>query len=258
MYSALVRKRAVGLRLRGKTYTEIASKLKVAKSSLSLWLRDLPFPKESTSASKKKYFLKFVQPKGALANHNKKLKMWDELHREAKEEVKILPMNYDFLRSLLVMLYWAEGSKFDKGGISFVNTDPRIASLFITLLRHCYEIDESRLRVRLHLHWYHSITNTRNYWATLLNVPGKQIQKVYIKKRNRSKRFRKNFMGICFIRYNDSRMRRSMLAYAFALQAKIAPIAQGIERVPAEDEAGGSNPPRRAINSKLEINEKRF
>jgi hypothetical protein len=37
---------AVQLRLQGLTYDEIAAELRVSKSSLSLWLRDLPHPDE--------------------------------------------------------------------------------------------------------------------------------------------------------------------------------------------------------------------
>ena len=224
-HAATLRKSAEELRHSGKTYPEIALQLSVSKSTLSLWLRELPKPAESEAKARRIYFLTKVQPLGAAANHKKRLDMWRELQKEAMEETKVHERaDVSLLKALLSVLYWAEGTKFDRGGISFVNTDPRVAALFIMLLRRCYEIDEKRLRVRLHLHWYHPIKKTREYWSELLNIPKAQIQKAYIKKRNRGKRFRKNFMGICFIRYSDSRMRRSMLSYAFALQEIIAPI----------------------------------
>ena len=57
-------------------------------------------------------------------------------------------------REFLVLglaLYAGEGSK-SPGEVRFANTDPRMIVVFITWLRHFFEIDESRLRVRLYLH----------------------------------------------------------------------------------------------------------
>jgi hypothetical protein len=50
-----------------------------------------------------------------------------------------------------VMLYAGEGAKRD-GNLLLANSDPRMISLFCAWLRHFFEIDESRLRVRLYLH----------------------------------------------------------------------------------------------------------
>ena len=113
---------------------------------------------------------------------------------------------------MLAMLYSAEGARH-KGvsGLKFANTDPKMAQLYITLLRKCYKLDESRFRIRLHLHYYHSIKKSKKIWSKLLNVPLDQFSKPYIKKRSKTKKFRKNFIGICFISYLDSNIRREIM-----------------------------------------------
>lgn len=234
------------LRLQGMTYQEIGGKLDVAKSTLSLWLRDLPFPEASQPNARRRYFLENVQRRGAAANREKRLAMWRRYAEEAKLEMgSVDRTNQQLARAILSMLYWAEGSKHDRGGLTFANTDPRLAALFLSLLRRCYRLDEQRLRVRLHIHHYHDPEKVEWYWSKLLSIPLNQFQKTFVKPRSATKRFRQNFMGICFVRYQDSAMRRSIMSYAYALQDHLAPVAQGIERVPAEDEATGSNPVRR-------------
>ena len=153
--------------------------------------------------------------------------MWRSLKKEAAIAVKAYK-NYDtpVLLSLLSILYWAEGTKYDKGGVVFTNTDPRLAYLFLDLLRKTCDIDESRLRVRLHLHYYHKKGETVKFWSDLLKVPVDQFHGTYVKKRSANKRFRKNFIVICFIKYGDTQTRRKILSYAYALQEHLAPVAQ--------------------------------
>lgn len=227
MYSHKVRAKAVNLRVNGLTYDEIAEKLKLSKGTLSLWLKDIPFPEKSTTRAKKLYFLTHVQKKGAEANRLKKELMWLLLMDEAKEEVKKIKTNDDqLLMSILSILYWAEGTKYDRSGLVFTNTDPKLSWLFLDLLRRTCEIDESRLRIRLHLHYYHRRAEAIEYWSNLLKIPVEQFRGTYVKKRSRTKRYRKNFMGICFIKYGDTRTRRKILSYAYALQERLAPVAQ--------------------------------
>jgi len=110
------------------------------------------------------------------------------------------------------MLYWAEGTKTDPGSLIFVNTDPVLASFYLRLLRSTIPIDESKLRVRLHLHYYHSHPNARRYWSELLAIPESQFGKIYVKKRSKRKKFRRNFQGICSIVYADTQLLREILA----------------------------------------------
>ena len=227
MYSLVTHQKAEGLRNSGLTYDEISNKLKVSKSTLSLWLDKVPFPDKSKPDAKKLYFLAHVQSKGAAVNRLKKEQMWLTLQARARTYVRTHSINDHLLSmSLLSVLYWAEGTKYDRGGVVFTNTDPRLSYLFLDLLRKTCSIDESRLRVRLHLHYYHRKRVAVKYWSSLLGIPVEQFQSTYVKKRSRSKRYRQNFMGICFIKYGDTMTRRKLLSHAYALQEYLAPVAQ--------------------------------
>lgn len=227
MYTEKTRIKAKKLRESGLTYDEIASKIQVSKSTLSGWLKDTPFPEKSTVEAKRRYFLKNVQAKGAEANKRKKEKVIEKINKEARSFSKnIDKKDHALLMSLLAVLYWAEGSKSEPGALTFTNTDPKLAYFYLDLLRKCFNIDESRLRIRLHIHYYHSKKQSVAFWSDLLRIPPEQFTSVYVKKRGRNKRFRKNFMGICFIRYGDSNIRRKVLSCAYAIQEHLAPVAQ--------------------------------
>ncbi|MDP2736315.1 MAG: hypothetical protein Q8O59_00835 [bacterium] len=210
-YKKEIKQKAEELRKAKKTYSEITKILGVPKSTLSVWLSEKfegVFDKKAQLAH-----LARIQPLAvAIKNRNIKRRA-DILREKISQEVKRYPLkNIYLLKSMLAMLYSAEGARY-KGvsGLKFANTDPKMAQLYITLLRKCYKLDESRFRIRLHLHYYHSIKKSKKIWSNLLNVPLGQFNKPYIKKRSKTKRFRKNFIGICFIDYLDSNIRREIM-----------------------------------------------
>lgn len=215
-----VKETARDLRNQGASFSQIREKLGIPKSTLHYWVRDLgPSPYQTPEAMAERF--KKIQKLGALANKKKKESQLEEIILKCKEDVS--PINLEdktFLKALLAMLYWAEGSKTG-GAVKFVNTDPRLALLYITLLRRCYEIDEEKIRLRLHLHYYHKIGETKKFWTELLNVPDGKVGKIYIKKRSVTKRFRRNFMGICFVIYHDVKLQRYILNFGVELGKKI-------------------------------------
>lgn len=225
-----VRRKARQLRQNGESLSQIQKRTGVPKSTLHYWVSDLgPSPYQTPESTAARF--KEVQRLGSLANKKKKEDQIAAIIQMCKIDVNCLETGDKlFLKGLLSMLYWAEGAKSENDlSVKFVNTDPKLALLFITLFRKCFEIDESRIRLRLHLHHYHKIGETKKFWSELLNVPLSQIGKIYIKKRSKTKRFRKNFMGICFIIYHDVKLQRYILNFGFELASKISnrvPVVQ--------------------------------
>ena len=246
------------LLLSGKTYSEIGRFLGVPKSTISTW-----FGKTLKRPINKRARLRHFNRIRKLASLALK-KKWERKHQEEAQlidkkienDLKSYPLgNISVYKSLLAMLYWAEGDKYN--GVSrtkFANTDPNLAKLYLTLLRKCYNIDEAKIKVGLYVHYYHSIKKVKNFWSKILNVPLKQFGKVYVKKRSKTKKFRKNFAGVCFIYYGKSSVAKELLKLGLTLQKIItddAPVAQWIERKAADFEAVGSTPTRRTNTSML-------
>ena len=199
--------------LRGKSYSGITKLTGVPKSTISTW-----FGKTIRKPWNRKTMLEHLNKIRKSANIALK-KKWKEKREQEIQEIKY-KIKKDFknypknntriLKSLLAMLYWSEGSK-TKGTMTFVNTDPKLALFYITLLRKCYNIDETKFRIWLRIHYYHSKKKSKRFWSQLLNVPINQFYKISIKKRGKSKRFRKNFAGMCSIKYNDNCLKKELM-----------------------------------------------
>ncbi len=222
IYNNKIKKKAETLRIKGKTYKEIKEELNVPKSTLCTWLvkrLNIPFNKSAQLVHLKK-----IRPLAIEAKKKEKEKQLRILKEKINKEIATFPINnLGFYKSMLAMLYWAEGAKHEKvSGVKFTNTDPKLAKLYITLLRKCYNIDEKKFRLRLHMHYYHRIKTVKKFWSKILNIPEYQFASAYIKKRSRTKRFRKNFMGICFINYLDSSIRKEILELGYKLQELIS------------------------------------
>src|SRR6266511_5756863 len=93
------------LRARGKTLAQIADALGVAKSSVSLWVRDVPFTPSPRRHGPHR------RPNPA---HEAKLRQIEELNREGRERIRTLSSG-EFL-VVGVALYAGEGAKGDEIG----------------------------------------------------------------------------------------------------------------------------------------------
>ena len=71
-----------------------------------------------------------------------------------------------------------EGGKTN-GEVGFANSDPRMILVFVTWLRHFFEIDETRLRTRLYLHARLDLDAAIDFWSVLAAIPPSQFAKPY-------------------------------------------------------------------------------
>lgn len=214
-----IKEKAKKLRARGYSYGGLSKELHIPKSTLHLWVRGIKRPDKFTKQDRIRW-IKQIQPLGARANKLKKERFILTLKKEISDELKNKSVSLDTQKSVISTLYWAEGAK-GRDVLMFANTDPRLHLLFITLLRQCYKLDESKFRIRLHLHWYHKEGEVKKFWSNLLGISKKQFTKTYRKKRSKEKTFRKNFGGICFLKYNSVLLKDRVLEYAYALSEKI-------------------------------------
>lgn len=215
LYSDQIREEVDRLRSEGKSYAEIRMIHDIPKSTLSNWLGEKHvgiFNKEAQLEHLKK-----IRELSALKLRKAKI-VRDEIHAaRGRKFARSLPShNLTLQKALLAMLYWAEGKK-GGGALVFANTDPRLVLLFITMLRNCFSIDEHKLRARVHLHYYHNKKESLRYWSRLLKIPPDQFGKLYIKKRSKSRKFRQNFKGICFVIYSNTGLLKEILALGEAI-----------------------------------------
>ncbi len=197
------------LRARGKTLAQIADALGVAKSSVSLWVRDVAF-----TPSPRRY----GPQKRRQPLRERRLQEIADLNREGVERLGIL-REQAFLAAGIA-LYAGEGSKAD-GEVNFANSDPEMVRFFCSWLRRFFEIDETRLRVRVYLHLGLDLETVEEFWSELTQVPRSQFRKAYRAEPDPSIRQNKHEFGCVYVRYTCSKTHRRIMGLVRALLCSI-------------------------------------
>lgn len=189
------RAKARELRKQGWTITEIASELSVARSSVSLWVRDIELTDAHRSAIKQRSRHWGAQNRGAQHNRQKALsqrKAYQDAGRQRARESSTP------LHLAGCMLYWAEGAKTKKNAVHFVNSDPHMMVLFMRFLRDELQVSDDLFRLQIHCHTQDDaeIQRIEQYWLDLLRLDHENLQQTRYKEGSNS---RKNRLenGVC-------------------------------------------------------------
>ncbi len=199
------------LRLMGRSYGNISKELNVAKSTLSYW-----FSRTSGyigTSEKQIEHLRKARILSRLSLVQRGEKRYVALQKKVLENFSHRDSIEIFTKKIaLSMLYWAEGTKHKKtGGLTFTNTDPMLIKVFASLLCQTFDIDKSKIKLRLAIHDYHNEKECKEFWSNLIGINPDQFHKTYLKPRSVTKKFRENFRGICFVYYPNSDIRREIL-----------------------------------------------
>jgi hypothetical protein len=170
------KQKAINLRKEGKSYSEIKSLLGVNKSTLSGWLKDMPLSSERMRQLRD-HNLKRIENFRRTMAEKKKAKL-DLVFGKVKKDISRLKDRDLFIGGLF--LYWGEGSKRDRGGISFTNTNPAMIKFFIKWLG-LMGFGKDKLKVNLHLYSEMDQVKQINYWSKELGISKKQFRRPYIK-----------------------------------------------------------------------------
>jgi len=183
------REKALTLRLKGKSYSEIKNELGVSKSTLSYWLCDYPLSPERIKQ------LRDWNPRRIENFRNtmrlKKEKRLEEIYKKVAKDIRTLTKRELFITGFF--LYWAEGTKNTGSELSFANTDPTMIKFFIKWL-NLMGVETNRLKARLHLY---SDMNTKKeiaFWSLETGIPIGSFWKPYIKK---TRKYRIIYKGRC-------------------------------------------------------------
>jgi hypothetical protein len=115
-----------------------------------------------------------------------------------------------------VALYAGEGAKRD-GAVKFANSDPRMIVFYCAWLRRFFDVEETRLRMRLYLHQGLDLDASVAHWSALTGIPPAQFQKPYRAVPDPSIRHIKHVHGCVSIDYSCSATHRSIMGLVRAL-----------------------------------------
>ena len=177
---------AVQMRLEGKSYRQIREALPspVSKSSLSLWLRDVPLTEEQRRTLELRSW-EAVSSR-ARSVRAQRVRRQEATKAAARDQIQALAESELFVAGLVA--YWAEGSKakpWREGGesLTFINSDPDMIRLFIAWLQ-LLGVGRDRLVCNLSIHESADVEAAASYWSELVGIPASRFRKPSLKRHN--------------------------------------------------------------------------
>ena len=217
------KEKAIKLRKQGLSYSEILKQVPVAKSTLSLWLRNIGLAKRQKQRLTEKKMA--AMKRGWEKCRRRRILLSEKIKSEAGKEIKNI--NGRELWLIGTALYWAEGhrEKTRSSNVRFTNSDSRMIKLFLKWLQKICKVSKKEISFEIYLH--ETAANRekeiRKYWSKITNFPLVQFQKIRWKRHKintKRKNIGKDYYGL--LRINARRSSN--------LNRKIAGWIEGICR----------------------------
>ncbi len=172
------KQQAIKLRRQGLSYNEILTRVPVAKSTLSVWLRDTGLSKRQ----QQRFSLsrKIAQEKAQEACRRIRTEKEAKIIGAAKQEIGCISRRELWI--IGTILYWAEGSKQKAHNVSqkvsFNNSDPQMILLFNRWVQEICGRKKSELTYSIYIHRTADLNKVKAFWEALLET---KIEKIYFK-----------------------------------------------------------------------------
>ena len=159
-----LRAKARQLREQGLAYNQIAAELGVSKSSVSLWVRDLPRPE----------WLTYEECCRRVAEGVRRYWAAERPVREARREATLAAAAAEIgkltQREILIagaISYWCEGAKnkpyHRHDRVTFINSDPALITLFLRFL-DAAGVDRNMIIYRVYIHETADVAGAERFW----------------------------------------------------------------------------------------------
>ena len=178
MHGKGYREQAIRLRLRGRSYNEIAKVLPVPKSTLRSWLAPVALPdsaRQRLSKRMKSGSIVLIERNKAQTQAARERTQ----HIRAVAAKRVTRIHRDDLLLAGALLYWAEGYKRPtiRGGrevtahsISFLNSDAGMIRLFIRFLNKSLGIAPKQIVLAIRLYPNIDDAAARKYWLQVTKL----------------------------------------------------------------------------------------
>ena len=172
------------LRKQGLNYKQIAAQLRVSKSSVSLWARDLPRPEGLSYEESRKRAAEGLRQYWATERPLR------EAERKAVKEAAAAEIGHLTDREVLIagaIAYWCEGAKnkpyLQADRVLFTNSDPALIGLFLGFL-DAAGIDSDELMCRVQIHEHADVDGAQEFWLGVTGLDAMQFRRPTLKRHN--------------------------------------------------------------------------
>lgn len=210
---------AISLRKEGLSLREIRTRVPVAKSTLSVWFKEVHLSRPQKQRLTQKRL--DAAMRGAMKRKSDRITATELIYQEAGRDIGAISDRELWLMG--IMLYWAEGAKQKEyspsNSLKFSNSDPAMIRLFVKWLNEICEIPLDSLRFDVYIH--ETARRTReelfSYWAKKINVPVSLFKGLYFKKGNiktKRKNTNEGYFGLVSLRvYRSTAFNRKITGW---------------------------------------------
>lgn len=204
--------KAFALRKEGKSYGEISQLLKVNKSTISYWFKNIDWSQKIKTQLIEKA-KETSRKRLAHLNSLKKIK-WTNYYlkaeKEAIKEFKYLKKDKLFITA--ISLYWGEGDKVFKNGIVRIsNIDSKILQIFNDFLQKICRVKVEKIGVSVLLYPDLSSAKCLKFWSEGIRISEDRFYKpTVVKGRHKTKRLGN---GVCVVSVHDKYLKKKMLVW---------------------------------------------
>jgi transcriptional regulator with XRE-family HTH domain len=179
------------LRATGLNYKEIAAALGVSKSSVSLWVRDIPRPERLSyeecckrSAEGARLYWETERSAREAEREGVRTAAADQIGELSQREVLVAG----------AIAYWCEGSKSKphqlREQVVFINSDPGLIKFFLRFLASA-GVQPTLIHFRVYIHETADVAAAEQFWADVTNSGPDAFYKAVLKRHN-AKTVRRN------------------------------------------------------------------
>jgi transposase-like protein len=192
-------------RQEGAPIKEIARRVGVAASSVSVWVRDIeltPAQEQDLLRRNPAYNRQLSGTAVQAANRRAERVAYQEAGRSAARQ-------RDSFHAAGCMLYWAEGEK-DRNTLRFYNSDPEMVRFFVSFLRTYFDLRDEEIKITCYLFADHArrLREIEQFWLDVARLSNRSLGKSYVNVYSKhSKKKRINRLPYGTVRVTVSRTR---------------------------------------------------
>lgn len=215
--------KAIKLRKKGFSLQEISQSLNIAKSTASLWLREISLSEEAKKRLAQREIL--GQSKAVCSKKQTREKQLQLLQKNAVGLLKTIHYSSSLAKIFCALFWWCEGNKKDSF-VRFTSSDETLIRNFLYVFRQGFSLNESKFRVLVHVHAYHNDEQQKLFWSKVTKIPLLQFHKSF-QKTNTGIRKHDNYQGCVAITYYDAKIAKELEAIYNAFTLKIGAFVNG-------------------------------
>lgn len=193
------KEKAITLRKKGYSYSQIKDEIGVSKSTLSGWLRDMPLSESRLRALRDHSQIRIEKTRET--KRKKKEARRKQVYEKVARDIK-RSKNPNFIAGFY--LYWGEGTKTAEYTVSLTNSDPSMVRCFVLWLR-LLGVKRKNMKIKLHIYADQDESALKKFWSKSTGIPILNFYKSY---RKDSRSDRKTYKGMfpygtCVVFYHN-------------------------------------------------------